>query len=342
MTDVAREAGVSQATVSYVINGRAEERRIPAATVEKIMSACERLNYKPNYLATAMATRKTGVIGLIFANADGDFMGRIIRGAQDVLHKDHHQIQLSIADDRMDLETEILKSFEYRQVDGIIGFPVWTPRRSPQWAAVLKSNRPVVFIDMVPNGIADADCVGIDNQQVGREAAELFCREGVERLVMIGEIAGKTALTERRRRQGFLDGAKAMGFDSPVTYSGQADMALLRALSGTEGPKIGVFAPLTSEIVGVLRRMLSLNLPINPKAVFASCGVDGEPFFVPNTWWMAEQPELEIGRRASEYMLQRLGGQSPAGASLVVPFEWRINRLRPGESVHHDTQGVSL
>ncbi|RYG85954.1 LacI family transcriptional regulator, partial [bacterium] len=52
--DVARVAGVGKVTVSYVLNGRADEARISAPTRERILRAAEELNYRPNAMARGL------------------------------------------------------------------------------------------------------------------------------------------------------------------------------------------------------------------------------------------------------------------------------------------------
>lgn len=63
--DVAREAGVSVATVSYIINNR-KDQKISEATRKKVLQIANLLNYRPNHAAVSLATGKTNVIGLAY------------------------------------------------------------------------------------------------------------------------------------------------------------------------------------------------------------------------------------------------------------------------------------
>src|ERR1700693_781441 len=83
MKDVAKRAGVSQATVSYVINNSAGQS-IPPETREKVFSAVRKLGYRPNGAARNMRTQRSNFIGFITDEiATTPFAGATIKGAQD-------------------------------------------------------------------------------------------------------------------------------------------------------------------------------------------------------------------------------------------------------------------
>lgn len=96
MMEVAKLASVSQATVSYVINGLSTAQRIPPETQKRVWQACRKLNYEPDYLATSMAIRKTGVVGLLFPNVGNYFVADIIRGLQEVVRGHRRQVALCL------------------------------------------------------------------------------------------------------------------------------------------------------------------------------------------------------------------------------------------------------
>jgi DNA-binding LacI/PurR family transcriptional regulator len=141
MADVAREAGVSQATVSYVLNGRAGEQRIPQATVDRIQRISTRLNYRRDYLATAMSTRQTGVVGVVFANALGDFMDQMLRGIHAALREHEIQIALHLCDDDPTIEAQTLAALRFRHADGVVAFPVWRSGRVSLWNEFLSTGK---------------------------------------------------------------------------------------------------------------------------------------------------------------------------------------------------------
>jgi len=120
MTDVAKMAGVSQSTVSLVLNGKASES-IPDTTRQKVMDASNALGYRPNALARALKNRDTGVIGFITDElVTTNFAGSIVKGAQDVAWDHHKVLMLVNVDNRKDMiEQAIEKMLSYR-VESIV------------------------------------------------------------------------------------------------------------------------------------------------------------------------------------------------------------------------------
>src|SRR5258708_27944760 len=83
MKDVAQQASVSQATVSYVINDTAGEN-IPQDTRERVLAAVRDLGYRPNSAARHMRTQRSNFIGFVTDFiATTPFAGAVIKGAQD-------------------------------------------------------------------------------------------------------------------------------------------------------------------------------------------------------------------------------------------------------------------
>ena len=117
--DVAREANVSLATVSRVING---SNVVKAPTRERVENAVEKLGYKPNAIAQGLALQKTTTIGLVVPEASFTYTGQIINGLIDVAKIYNYNIMLhTITEGITDLNSvveDIIKS----HVDGVVIF----------------------------------------------------------------------------------------------------------------------------------------------------------------------------------------------------------------------------
>ncbi|SUP61096.1 Catabolite control protein [Weissella viridescens] len=90
--DVAREAGVSMATVSRVMNGNAN---VKPATKEKVEKVIADLGYRPNAVARGLASRKTTTVGLIIPDLTDQYFAELARGIEDVANMYNYQIILS-------------------------------------------------------------------------------------------------------------------------------------------------------------------------------------------------------------------------------------------------------
>lgn len=120
MTDVAKAAGVSQSTVSLVLNGKAEQS-IPEATKLKVFQACEALGYQMNYLARALNRSESGMIGMLADELlTANFAGAIVSGAQDMSRQEGKILMLSAVDQQDDEMSrraiEYLKGFRVESI----------------------------------------------------------------------------------------------------------------------------------------------------------------------------------------------------------------------------------
>jgi LacI family transcriptional regulator len=121
MKDVARLAGVSQTTVSYVLNGTGNVDNIPSNTKSRIFAAVEELGYRPNVLAQGLRSNRSHTLGFITDEiATTPFSGNIIKGAQDAAWE-HGKVLLVVNTNRQSsLEEAAVDTLLQRQVDAIL------------------------------------------------------------------------------------------------------------------------------------------------------------------------------------------------------------------------------
>ncbi|NBA10901.1 catabolite control protein A [Weissella confusa] len=115
--DVAREAKVSMATVSRVVNGNANVKQ---ETKEKVEAVIERLGYRPNAVARGLASRRTTTIGVVIPDVTDHYFAELARGIDDVAAMYHYQIILANSDESDTKELQVLENLLSKQVDGII------------------------------------------------------------------------------------------------------------------------------------------------------------------------------------------------------------------------------
>ncbi|MDA7855436.1 LacI family transcriptional regulator, partial [Cyclobacteriaceae bacterium] len=77
--DIADELGVSNALVSFVLNGKNKEKRISDKMTKKVLDVARQMNYKPNYLAKSLRTGKSQIIALIIADISNPFFAKFAR-----------------------------------------------------------------------------------------------------------------------------------------------------------------------------------------------------------------------------------------------------------------------
>jgi len=145
--DVAGHAGVDSSTVSYVLNGRAKEKRISDETCRKVISAAAKLDYLPNVNAIAVkrgATRVIGVLGTLL----GDFVMNIFRGIADEAMLRGYALQPRTVNLAADIAAAVEGCMRYR-CRGVIAIDSLEGDCPPLLEAARKFGIPLVLVDPV-------------------------------------------------------------------------------------------------------------------------------------------------------------------------------------------------
>ncbi|PGS56415.1 catabolite control protein A [Bacillus sp. AFS041924] len=115
--DVAREANVSMATVSRVVNGNPN---VKPTTRKKVNEAISRLGYRPNAVARGLASKKTTTVGVIIPDISNTFYAELARGIEDIATMYKYNIILSNSDENIEKEITLINNMLAKQVDGIL------------------------------------------------------------------------------------------------------------------------------------------------------------------------------------------------------------------------------
>lgn len=192
MKDVAREAGVSTATVSHVIN---KTRFVEKETKDKVLKVMKKLDYYPNSIAQSLRSQKTKVIGLIVPDISNFFFTAVIRGIENTLKKYGYNLILSDSDENLEIEKEQIRVFNAKLVDGLIIAPASGDHTFLK--KLLNMNSPVVFIDRKPQSYCPGDCVLVDNVNGAYKAVSALINKGHSRIGVITGVPGLTTSEER-------------------------------------------------------------------------------------------------------------------------------------------------
>ncbi|WP_438467892.1 catabolite control protein A [Streptococcus pluranimalium] len=115
--DVAREAGVSMATVSRVVNGN---KNVKENTRQKVLEVIDRLDYRPNAVARGLASKKTTTVGVVIPNISNAYFALLAKGIDDIAEMYKYNIVLASSDENDDKEVNVVNTLFAKQVDGII------------------------------------------------------------------------------------------------------------------------------------------------------------------------------------------------------------------------------
>jgi LacI family sucrose operon transcriptional repressor len=202
--EIAKLAGVSNATVSLVINGRGPEYRISKKTQQKILDIVEEKNFTPNQLARGFRLKKTQTIGVIVPDLTNWFFSRIAHEIEVMARKNNHQVLITCSDDNEKTEYAVVNNLQARRVDGLIIASVMRKEQIAQNISELKI--PVVYIDRRIEG-HNVSWVASDNYQGAFDLINHMCQNNPEEIFYLGGLKGIS--TSKNRLRGYRDALKA-------------------------------------------------------------------------------------------------------------------------------------
>ncbi|MED3552946.1 catabolite control protein A [Cytobacillus praedii] len=182
--DVAREANVSMATVSRVVNGNPN---VKPATRKKVLEVIENLGYRPNAVARGLASKKTTTVGVIIPDISSTFFAELARGIEDIATMYKYNIILSNSDQNLDKELRLLNTMLGKQVDGIVfmGGNI----TSELVEEFEKSPVPIVLAGSIEES-EKIPSVNIDYEQAVYDAIHSFIEKGHKEIaIAIGPLA---------------------------------------------------------------------------------------------------------------------------------------------------------
>lgn len=177
--DVAREAGVSMATVSRVVNGNPN---VKDATRQKVLSVIEKLDYRPNAIARGLASKKTTTVGVIIPDITNVYFSSLARGIDDVAAMYKYNIILANSDESYQKEMHVLNTLFAKQVDGIIYLGHMLADDVRQ--AFIRSRTPVILAGAIDPS-AQIGSVNIDYVEATQTATKQLIATGNKRIALV-------------------------------------------------------------------------------------------------------------------------------------------------------------
>ncbi len=179
--DVAREANVSMATVSRVVNGNLN---VKPATRKKVLDVIERLEYRPNAVARGLASKKTTTVGVIIPDISNIFYAELARGIEDIATMYRYNIILSNSDQREEKELQLLETMFGKQVDGIV---FMSEHVSTELLNMMeRSPVPIVLAGTI-DATGKMPSVNIDYHQAAYEAVNRLLQNNHKRIAYVSE-----------------------------------------------------------------------------------------------------------------------------------------------------------
>jgi len=303
--DVARNAGVSSATVSRVLAGNDS---VNAQLRERVLSAVEALNYQPNRVAQSLRVQRSSTIGLIIPDIQNALFLSLVRAVEDFAYTQQLVVVLCNTDDNPEKQRSYLDVMRSQQAAGLIIVPTH-PKDAAMLLPVQASGTPIVLVDREIEGF-EADTAIVDNVRGAQAAIAHLTGLGYKRIAML---SGPQDLTPGRERlQGYYAGLREANLE-PVselvklgTFKRDSGYELTHHLMLLPNPPDAIFASNNLMALGCLRALHERGIRIPDEVALIS--FDDMPWAEdmnpPLT--VIAQPSYELGQQALEMLLYRM------------------------------------
>jgi len=306
--DVAREAGVSTASVSRVVNG---DRPVLDDTTVRVKAAIEKLGYKANQVARSLKTRATRTIGVVAPLLASEFFMLIAESMERELSAHGYSLIVCSSNESLEEEAKRLRLLSGRLVDGIVMIP--TSDHSAHVREIQAKGIPVVFIDRLALNVA-ADAVLVDNEGGAREATEALIADGCRRIGFLG--AGLDVMTARERYEGYRSAMTRAGLVVEDAYTSFGNLhiesgynSMQEMLSHADAPD-AYFIVNADTHIGATNYLMTAGKSHRERIVFAS--FDEMPYspLLQFCRYSVSQPIALMGELAARMLLGRIEGGS--------------------------------
>ena len=317
--DVAERAGVSVATVSYVLNNG--PRPVAPETRARVEEAIAELGYYPNELARSLRLQQSSTIGLILPNVMNPVFGEIAHELENICTQEGFLVLLCNSDRQHDREERFIQMLRAKQVDGV----VITPHREPVTLIkpLLQAHIPVVVLE---HDLPNVHCITLDEVQGGRIATQHLIELGHRRIALIRR--KPTSALSTQRITGYQQALVAANIPYEPTLviecdAGQAAgaQAMQHLLTHAE-PPTAVFTHNDVLAMGALHaiRCAGLRVP-DDISVIGYDDITSAAYFSPPLTTM-RSPKAEMGILAGHTILQLVRQKEPLPLQkITLPVE---------------------
>lgn len=320
ITQVARKAGVSKATVSRVINN---SKPVRAETRLRVLQAIEELDFKPNPAARSLVNKKSRTIGVVVTDIANLFVSVLVKGIEEVAYSNGYNIFICNSHASDEKEIELLMMLKDKRVDGIIFL---TSRLKKEHKTFFKNSRlPIALVNV---GYDEEKVIGfrIDNRKAAYDMTTYFLNKGYTRVGMI-RASLDDIYTGRDRYFGYCQALKDYGVPvsdelvktgSLETVDGYA-AATEMCRNGSVPEALFVACDLMA--FGAIKALIDHGYRV-PEDIEVA-GFDDVPmasYYHPSLTTV-RQPIEDMGRFASEELIKCTEGREAQKGEVILPHQ---------------------
>jgi len=319
MKDIAEDLGVSLMTVSKALRSHSD---ISEQTRKRVLKRAQELDYRPNWIARSLVTRRTYMVGLVIPDLMHSFFAEVAKGIARRLEPHGYQIVISNSEESVEAEQRQIELLVARNVDGLIvasAQPSW----KKQTLALFRSHKvPLVLIDREPAGV-EAAYVGVNDEEIGAMAAEHLYEQGCRR---IAHIRGSDTPNSLGRLKGYRRALAKVGLKPRPDYvvtGGRDDAggcnAMLKLLALREPPD-GVFCYNDPVAAGAIKVVLEAGLKVPGDVAIIGAGNVHYSDLLRVPLSTIDQSSSVIGETAADLLVEYIETKASRGLKhMLIP-----------------------
>ncbi|MFC4305739.1 catabolite control protein A [Cohnella boryungensis] len=327
--DVAREAGVSMATVSRVVNNNPN---VKPQTRKKVYEAIERLGYRPNAVARGLASKKTTTVGVVIPDIANANFAEVARGIEDIANMYHYNIILSNADKRKDKEIRVINTLLEKQVDGLLFMGGAVTEEHIQ--AFKTSNVPIVLCATTDDK-GTIPSVDIDHESAAFDAVSRLVSEGHRSIAMISGTLQDPA-NGYARYQGYKRALEQAGlpyredYVRVGNYKYESGIDAMQYFLELAEPPTAVFAATDEMAIGAVHCIQDSGLSVPDDVSVISVDNSRISSMVRPLLTTVAQPMYDIGAVSMRLLTKLMKKEAVDNAKVTLPHELIIRRSVAG------------
>jgi DNA-binding LacI/PurR family transcriptional regulator len=324
ITDIANRAGVSRATVSYVLNGRENGVRISDGTRQRVLAAAAELGYRRNALAHAVTTGRNPVLGFLACAPEGELVARLLAGALDEAEEQENFIKVLRLRHNQVNDSVIERCLELR-LAGVIVLYLVQEHLDHLQNAMERYNVPVVVLDDSFPQQRGARVVS-DDAQGCRAAVQHLVELGHQRIAFISGAHNSGCAAQRE--QGFREAMHEAGLAVPPDYLKHGEWNLevteqvtLQLLQSPHGRPTAIICAGDEWAMVAMRVMQREGLHVpRDVSIIGFADLNTSRFWNPALTTVA-QPFQEMGRLAVRRVLERAANPAAEYQEDLLPTQ---------------------
>jgi LacI family transcriptional regulator len=347
ITDVARLAGVSTATVSRVVS--AAPYAVSPATRARVLDAARTLDYVPNALARGLHKSYSPVVGVIVHDITDSYFAEVVRGVEDAASVGGFLVVTCSSDRIAEREHSYVRLLRSMRAATLIfaGSGLADPALNVQVARHVAAMRAygAAVVHLSPHAAGDAD-IGVDNAAGIAGMVTAMVELGHRRIAFL---AGPTSLyVSHQRLEGYRRGLAEAGipYDARLVvstgFNREGGALGIDALLAGESPFTAVCAANDLLALGAMQRLADLGIDVPGEVSVAGFDDIATAAMATPGLSTVRLPLHEIGRRAFGYAEQVLAGREPAPEILPTELVLRGSTAPPPASLAAVGQDVSV